>query len=579
MRVSYKRIIILAFKQTPIQVIMILICLFVSSVLPMMELYTFNYIVNSIMESEIKIKTTYIVLYFILSILLPNLFYFLYSYIGTNIRKELDLSLAGNALHKSTTVSATNLETGEGVNNAYRASQTQSNGIVQVFFHLIELFSIGSKFILVLLSLGIAGVAPAMLGCLLAVIMYRIKYKLSEESAQFYWSIQEDNRYCESIYEVLNNRNYAGEIRLFDTYDWIFDNYYTRKVRNNKKESDFTKAIQRKGDRVEWLQVCVLAITMIVYYILSNYSVISAGKAVTYIYASTKIYGMIAQIVDKYNQYVMQRIMMDEYNRLQDKQDEYTDSSSNLSTPIQIDVRDLSYRYLNSNHNALDGVTFDIAAGEKVVLVGENGSGKTTLIRMLLGVDVAQKGEIYYNSIPIKQCLKCLRSHTTFMGQNHFRYDLSLKDNIIISDTQHEINDERIEDAISWAGLDRVVRRLDKHLNTEMMQGNLLSGGEWQRVALARMKYRSKSFIVLDEPNSAVDAEYEVNLYRKLFKLSSGRTMIIVSHRLPICQIADKIIVMKEGKVAEIGTHSELINKEDGIYKLLFESQAKLYCE
>lgn len=577
MCVSYKKITFLAIKHGPVQAIMIFVCLLVSSLLPVIELGTFNLIITSVMEGGIKTQAIYILLYFMASVLLPNLFYFLYSYFAADIKRRLDLALAGDALYKSTRTSATHIETGEGVNNAYRASQTQENGVAQAFFRLVELVSICAQFVLLMFSLGVVGIMPAILGVLLAFVMYRVKHKISEESAQFYWSMEEDNRYAECIYNMLNNRNYAGEIRLFNTYDWIFHKYSTRKKQNNIKERNYIEGAQRKGNRIEWLKIGILAANTVVYCALVYWHILSAGEAVTCIYATTRIYAMIAQIVDKYDQFMMQKIMIDEYNKLQNKEDEYIDHDFGLEGPLDISVSNLYYRYLNSSYNVLNGVSFCVKAGEKVVLVGENGSGKTTLIRLLLGFDVAQHGEILYNSVPVKKCLKSLRQNTTIMGQNYFQYDLTLRDNIVISDTESSSDEKRMDEVISWAGLEQVVGHLEKQLETEMIQGNQLSGGEWQRVALARMKYRERKLVVLDEPNSAVDAEYEINLYKKIFNLAQGKTMIIVSHRLPICQIADKIIVMKNGEVAEVGTHSELIHKENGIYRLLFESQAKLY--
>lgn len=577
MRASYKKITFLAIKQGPIQAIIIFMCLLVSSVLPVIELGTFNLIINSVMERGIRIQAIYILLYFLASVLLPNLFYFVYSYFATDLKRRLDLVLAGDALYKSTRTSATHIETGEGVNNAYRASQTQENGVAQVFFRLVELVSICPQFILLMFSLGIVGIMPAISGVLLAFVMYRVKHGISEESAQFYWAMEEDNRYADCIYNMLNNRNYAGEIRLFNTYDWIFHSYSARKKQNNLKELNYIKGAQKKGNRIEWLKIGIFAANAVVYCALVYGDVLSAGKAVTCIYATTKIYAIIAQIVEKYDQFTMQKIMIDEYNKLQDKEDEYIEDALNLESPLAISVNNLYYRYINSSHNVLNGVSFCVKAGEKVVLVGENGSGKTTLIRILLGFDVAQHGEILYNSEPVKKCLKSLRSNTTIMGQNYFQYDLPFRDNIVISDTENSSDEKKMEDVISWAGLEQIVEHLENQLDTEMIQGNQLSGGEWQRVALARMKYRERGFVVLDEPNSAVDAEYEINLYKKIFNMARGKTMIIVSHRLPICQIADKIIVMKDGEVAEVGTHSELIHRENGIYRLLFESQAKLY--
>lgn len=240
-------------------------------------------------------------------------------------------------------------------------------------------------------------------------------------------------------------------------------------------------------------------------------------------------------------------------------------------------MTDLHYKYRNNDQDIIRGVNFQINAGEKVVLVGANGAGKSTLIRLILGFDKANKGKILFNHIPISQSLESIRDHASFMRQHFFRYDLSLRDNIIISDVQNERDQDKLSEAIKWAELEPIIEKLYEKLDTEMLQGSRLSGGEWQKVALTRTRYRNRRLIIMDEPNSAVDAAYEIKLYKKIMELGQDNTMIIVSHRLPICQMADNIIVMENGKVAEMGTHQELMQIEGGIYKRLFLSQAGLY--
>lgn len=579
MKISYRKIVNIAFRTTLGRALLYLVGIAASAMMPVVELFYFNRIIEAVAQGESPIRIRYIVLYFSFSILFPNMVGLLLALLENSIQEVLEMELAGNALYKSTKVGATNVETGEGVNNVYRASQTQNDGVAKVFFLFIALYTDVLMFGFLLISIGIIGVIPAFLGGGLALVMYKIKSKLSEESNRFYWSLQEDNRYCDSIYEMLNDRNCAGEIRLFNTYDWLFDQFQTRKRINHQKERDFRRKIQREGSKVDWLQTGNLLVTIMFFYILSYMKVLSGAGAVTGIYASTRIYGMISGLVDKYNQYRIQRIIIDEYNILQKKEEEYTSSTCEVHSPIKISATELQYRYRNAEYNALEKLSFEIAAGEKVVLVGENGSGKTTLIRLLLGFDKPSSGAIFVNGIPSEQCMKSFRKNVTYMGQNYFHYDLLLKDNIVISDPSAEKQSAGLEEAVRWAGLEEVIEKLERGLATEIMQGNLLSGGEWQRVALARMKYRERDFIVMDEPNAAVDAEYEISLYRKLLELAKEKTMVVVSHRLPICQIADRIIVMKEGKIVETGTHKELIQKQGGIYKSLFEAQAKLYTD
>lgn len=577
MKITYKKIFYLVIKHCTLDVLFTIVCLSITALLPVFELKVFNFLINQVSAGLTRDMIVITVSYFILSLLLPIKFRILYNFCANRIKYHMDFILAGQALYKISTISVTNIESGEGVNNAYRASQTQSNGNVQIVFFLIELFFLVIQFILVSMSLGITGMLTIVIGIGLAYVMYKMKYKISDMNTHFYWSLQEENRYIDSIYSVFGNRSCACEVRQYGTEDWLYDNYQTRKIQNNQKEYEFTKKIRKLGIKVDYLQILAYIFIILVSYILINTSLITVTWGITCIYAGQKLIGLITQIVDKLNQYMIQRLMVDEYNKLQEKKDEYIESTETLETPIAIKVTDLHYKYVNSNKEALRGVSFQIEAGDKVVLVGANGAGKSTLVRLLLGFDKAHEGEIHFNCLPISKSIESMRENATFMSQRFFRYDLSLRDNIIISDTQYEGKPDKLRDAVRWAEIETIIEKLDDKLDTEMLQGSRLSGGEWQKIALARTRYRNRKIVIMDEPNSAVDAAYELKLYQKIMELGQDNTMIIVSHRLPICQMANKIIVMVEGKVAEIGNHKDLIQIEGGIYKKLFMAQAGLY--
>lgn len=578
MKVSYKKILGLTIKNTPVVVSIYVLLSIMAVVLPAAELYFFDLMIRAILDGMLFDKVWIVGTYMLLSMLIPGIVRYVLLIVQNYIRLKLDLVLVGSSLEKTTLVEGTYVETGDGVNNAYRATQTQNNGVVQVFFLLNDLILDSAKIVLIILQMSIMGFVTMFFGVILFVITYKIRVQIAQDNMQFYWNLQEDNRYCDCIYDMLNSRNNAGEIKQYNTFDWLFDSYQNRKRINNAKEVGFFKKLQQREGMVELLQIISFAFSVVIFYLLTRYDVLAADVAISAIYAVTKVFPMLSGVVDKLNQKKVQQMIMAEYNRLQSNKNEYDESKQKISDVPEIKVEHLMYRYRNGQECALNDVTFQIHSGEKVVLVGENGSGKSTLLRLLMGIDVPLGGKIEIDGILLKNCLEDFREHITYMGQRYFVYDLAVRDNIVISDTDR-LSDEKLYSAIEWAEIDRILDKLEYGLDTEIVQKKLLSGGEWQKVALARMKYRDRNIILMDEPNAAVDAEYEIKLYKKLFALAEGKSMLIVSHRLPICQIADKIIVMYEGRVAEVGNHEELMRKENGIYKGLFETQAELYAD
>lgn len=311
MKITYKKVIGLAFKHCAVEIIFSVVCLAATALLPILELKVFNRIIYQLRAGWTNEMLVNIVCYFLLSLLLPILFFTIYNFFANNIKYQLDLILAGQALYKTTRNSVTNIESGEGVNNAYRASQTQSNGIVQIVFSLIELFFLIIRFILVSLSLGMTGILTTVMGIGLVYVMYKMKNKLSNIYTQFYWSLQEENRYIESINSILINRSSACEVRHYETQDWLYDQYQTRKKQNNQKEYEFTIKMQKMGVRVDYLQSLAYIGIILISYILAYNDIITVTWGITCIYAGQKLIGLVTQIVDKLNEYMIQKLTID----------------------------------------------------------------------------------------------------------------------------------------------------------------------------------------------------------------------------------------------------------------------------
>lgn len=244
-----------------------------------------------------------------------------------------------------------------------------------------------------------------------------------------------------------------------------------------------------------------------------------------------------------------------------------------------IRLKDVHFRYCGAAEDALDGVDLDIKKGEHVVIVGVNGSGKTTLSKVLAGAYLACSGSVYYDDQDVKELRReGLYKDISLVPQNFIHYNFSLRENICISDLRHREDDKRLKQVIADVGLEELAQGIggsDTLLGREF-GGCELSGGEWQKVAIARGLFKDSGLIILDEPTSALDPLVEYDILTRFLELIQGETSVIISHRVGICRAADKVVVMKDGRVVECGTHESLKNA-GGEYSRIWTEQAKWY--
>jgi len=244
-------------------------------------------------------------------------------------------------------------------------------------------------------------------------------------------------------------------------------------------------------------------------------------------------------------------------------------------------LEEVSFRYPNSSRKALKDVTMRIPAGELVALVGENGSGKSTLIKLLCRLYDPTSGSIRIDGTDLRLFeTAALRHEIAAVFQDFVRYNLTAGENIRLGNIESSIGAEHIVVAAQRAGIHGVISELpqgyDTILGNFFHDGEELSIGEWQKVALARAFLRKAQLIVLDEPTSGMDAAAEYQVFGRIRSLLEGRTGIIISHRFSTVRMADRIYVLADGRIIESGCHDELI-AHGGKYAEMFEMQAEAY--
>lgn len=377
------------------------------------------------------------------------------------------------------------------------------------------------------------------------------------------------------------------EIKLFNLYPFLFEKwnqYYWMHVKERL-------ALERKSTRI-LMSVDILstattfALTLLVLYqgvrkhiTIGDYSalaqaIISAQVCVTNIQSN----------VSKIYQEALFSSEITSYLALPEENSEH-EGDRLFPTPLVngIEVNGISFSYPHNNQPTLSDISLSIRPGEKIAIVGDNGAGKSTLIKCLLGLYSPQTGKILIDGISLKDIsTDSLRTNISVVFQDFLQYQLSLRENIGFGNINDIDDDAAIYEAASRTGLEEVIERFPQGLETELSVqfegGRELSLGQWQRVAISRAFFKKADIMILDEPTASLDPLSEVKILQHFLELSEGRTSLFITHRLGICKAVDRIIVMREGRVVEEGSHDNLI-EADGEYKKMFMAQASLYAE
>lgn len=244
-----------------------------------------------------------------------------------------------------------------------------------------------------------------------------------------------------------------------------------------------------------------------------------------------------------------------------------------------IEFKNVWFKYPNMDYYVIKGLSLKITAGTHYAFVGKNGAGKSTIIKLLTGLYRNYEGEILINGKELKEYGNNeLRAFFSIVYQDFAKYQVSMHDNIMFGDLQ--CSEEKIQEVIKVCGLNQIVQKIGGDINIplgKIIEGGVdLSGGEWQKIAIARALIKNSNSLILDEPTSALDPLMENKLYEQFHSICQDKTTIFISHRLGSTKLADIILVIEDGKVEEMGTHEELMNKGN-LYEDMYNSQRKWY--
>ncbi len=399
---------------------------------------------------------------------------------------------------------------------------------------------------------------------------------------------------------VLTSEEYAKELRLFGLQElWLkrwqnqFLQFFSEMQQIRKKGAIvvlFWSVFSRIGVALPFVYVVMGALggryTLGDLALYSGLIVQVEQSLQILINTSTNLYALslsitpIFQLLDLKPE--LESPLVDVASRLPSLLDSRQDSAL-TKDKIGIEVKHLSFCYPGSNKSTVEDINLTINPGEMLVLVGENGAGKTTLGKLLGRLYDPTGGSIAWNNKDLRSYpLAYVRSRIAVVMQDYARFPSTVRENVGFGNLLSLSDDTAINEALNEAGIAAKVNSLEQGLETplgkQLEDGIDLSGGQWQRIAIARalMRLDTAEVLIFDEPTAALDPKTEHEIYSIFRQIAAGKTTIVISHRLGLAKIADRIAVMENGKIAEIGTHDELI-ESNGIYCSMFTRQASSY--
>ena len=404
-----------------------------------------------------------------------------------------------------------------------------------------------------------------------------VKLYVSKKVVLITDSITVDRRREEDLVKYLIEFNTIKETKINDLKDFMINKWETAKQRTvvNKKwirrlEADSTVIL-------EIVDVSVYGCCIGFLFFLHYENKITIAEIVGLFYLLSSMKNNIQKIVDAISEYRTLNGYVDRgfkiFSLRSDKKESQIDYGDNVQ---MICLRDVSYTYENNTVPAINKVSLKVQQGETIAIVGDNGAGKSTLAKLICGLYFPSKGNVEINGITTKVMGSDRFRPITAVFQDYNRYGMTVTENIVFKkDPPSSKAKELMKEKLKFIA---DLPEGDETLLMKEFSGQELSGGQWQQIAIVRAWAKEADIIVLDEPTSAIDPKREIELYSDFRELLQNKIGIIISHRLGVTSLADRIVVMDNGAIVEEGTKDELLAK-DGIYARMWNKQKSLYVD
>lgn len=434
-------------------------------------------------------------------------------------------------------------------------------------------------------------IQPIVLVLILFVVFTKFIINKQQIKINYLWNHQAAtfNRKMEYLMFLMIFPQYGKEVRINNLAGWINDKF---EESLNIYLFPYFKKFMAKDLKFRGLTEGILLLQQILIYLYLSYRVVFKGMLIgdfsMYLTSIEKFSSGVSGIMGNITNLISNGVFVKEFKMclemsMKEKQLAEQAEKKQGYFPMErgtLCFNNVSFRYPNTERMILQNISFSIPFGGTLSIVGVNGAGKTTLVKLICRLYEPTEGEITLNDIPIQQIP--FHEYVKKIGvvfQDFKLYSCSVAENIAADTIWDE---KKLYDSIEKSGLSEKVSSLPERENTMLFRefdenGIEFSGGEGQKLAIARALYKDASFMILDEPTSALDPIAEYEIYHRFHEMANGKSAIFISHRLSSARFTDKVMVLSEGLICEYGSHDELMNIENGVYKNMFQMQAQYY--
>ncbi|MBL7739266.1 MAG: ABC transporter ATP-binding protein [Chitinophagaceae bacterium] len=418
-----------------------------------------------------------------------------------------------------------------------------------------------------------------------AILTIALESRVTTKLYKYFYKETPEEREREYLGGLLVQPRNTKEVRAYVLADYLLGRHSILSEDLFRQRQQMYKIGSRMSILTGFVTGTVLALAYVFVGIRGIEGKIDPGGVVLVIGAFTSVAGTLQQISSTF-------VAVDQHTTFLDDFFSFLSIGTLVPVPAKphmipegpiagIHFDNITFTYPGGTETALKNLSLEIRPGELIALVGENGAGKSTLIRLLLRFYDVQEGAVRVSGIDVKDMHPdTLRDRIGVLFQDYATYELSVRENVVMGRPDGTTDDLYVIKALQDSRSEWLVKKMSNGLDSKVGRlfegGHDLSGGEWQRLALARIMYRNADIWILDEPTSSLDPEAEAAIFAELKENLKGRIGIVISHRFSTVRIADRIAVIDEGKVTELGTHEELM-AANSRYARLFELQAAGY--
>lgn len=588
---AYREIISILFSESPVIVVMTFAAAILTGLIAPLSIW-----VNSrIFDLGLQVATgkmrflaymPYLVLFMILALLpvltgdiLTN------SFIRPRCQLILRTAYKGKMLQKLKTLRYEHLENSASMEIIDKAYNKAESVVLALFPTTVQqvisagLASVGTLYLFAAVRwwLPLVILLPFLLETWL---VQKSNYNIYKEM-ETYWKKE---RFYTCLGDMLRSRDYVRENMLCGISDYLIDTHRGRvNSRNREYEHYFFKHLRHNFMKRNITRLVQLgtAILLLLFYMNGEIRIgqlISLSMALfAGLFSKSGLDGLV-QVIRTSGQYTNAFGFYDSYFGL--SEEEYGDEDA-MPDDFSIEFDKVSFTYPGTGKKILDELSFHVDSGEKVSIVGENGAGKSTIVKLLMGLFRPDSGRILIGGKPLESYSRSVRERLFgAVFQDFVKYSITLGENVGVGNPEKLHDKEAVADAMHKARVDSFLEELpagpDTLLGREFEGGTDISGGQWQRIAIARAFMGKKPIQILDEPTSQLDPMEESRIYSEFAEMAEGRTSVFITHRLASTRITDRILVIADGRVIQSGSHEELM-EWGGLYADMFQAQKQWY--